>query len=68
MATWVPGSAPAWPIFFFGFFVGSLVFLAQSLLMIHEIAESEEENARAPRGIDTEVGDGGGRYVETMLA
>jgi hypothetical protein len=36
--------------------------------MIHEIAESEEENARAPRGIDTEVGDGGGRYVETMLA
>ena len=68
MATWVPGSAPAWPIFFFGFFVGSLVFTAQSLLMIHEIAESEEENVRAPRGIDAEAGDGGGRYVETMLA
>jgi hypothetical protein len=36
--------------------------------MIHEIAESEEENVRAPRGIDAEAGDGGGRYVETMLA
>ena len=45
-----------------------MVFTAQSLLMIHEIAESEEENVRAPRGIDAEAGDGGGRYVETMLA
>ena len=58
----------SWTYFFFGFFVGSLVFTAQSLLMIHEIAESEEENVRAPRGIDAEAGDGGGRYVETMLA
>ena len=32
------GMAPGWPTLFVGFGVGSLVFLAQSVLMIHEIA------------------------------
>jgi hypothetical protein len=31
---------PTWPFLFSGFFLGSLVFALQSLLMIHEIAES----------------------------
>ncbi len=63
-ASWIPGSAPGWPIPFFGFFLGSLLFTAQSLLMVHEIAENEEENARGGRGAaDAEVGDvrAGGR-------
>ena len=62
-AKWVPGSAPGWPIPFFGFFVGSLLFTAQSLLMVHEIAENEEENARGRGAADAEVGDvrAGGR-------
>ena len=34
---------PEWPFLFVGFFLGSLVFALQSLLMIHEIAESVEE-------------------------
>lgn len=33
---------PEWPFLFAGFFLGSLVFLAQSALMIHEIAESRD--------------------------
>jgi hypothetical protein len=33
---------PEWPFLFVGFFLGSLVFAAQSLLMIHEIAESAD--------------------------
>jgi hypothetical protein len=33
---------PEWPFLFAGFFLGSLVFLAQSVLMIHEIAESRD--------------------------
>jgi len=62
-AEWVPGSAPGWPIPFFGFFLGSLLFTAQSLLMVHEIAENEEENARGRGAADAEVGDvrAGGR-------
>ena len=36
---------PEWPFTFAGFFVGSLVFAAQSALMIHEIAESLERDA-----------------------
>mmetsp|Transcript_9048 Transcript_9048/g.36535 ORF Transcript_9048/g.36535 Transcript_9048/m.36535 type:complete len:486 (-) Transcript_9048:25-1482(-) len=65
-AAWIPGSTPGWPIPFFGFFLGSLLFTAQSLLMVHEIAENEEENARGGRGrgvADAEVGDAraGGR-------
>jgi len=65
-AAWIPGSTPGWPIPFFGFFLGSLLFTAQSLLMVHEIAENEEENARGGRvrGVaDAEVGDAraGGR-------
>ena len=66
MASLIPGSAPGWPIPFFGFFLGSLLFTAQSLLMVHEIAENEEENARGGRGAtDAEVGDvrAGGRNV-----
>ena len=66
MASLIPGSAPGWPIPFFGFFLGSLLFTAQSLLMVHEIAENEEENARGGRGAaDAEVGDvrTGGRNV-----
>ena len=35
--------APGWPMLFIGFFLGSLVFLAQSVLMIHEITVSAEE-------------------------
>lgn len=38
--TWL---APGWPMLFVGFFLGSLVFLAQSVLMIHEIAVSADE-------------------------
>ena len=37
---------PEWPFLFAGFFLGSLVFLAQSALMIHEIAESLERDER----------------------
>jgi hypothetical protein len=36
---------PEWPFTFAGFFLGSLVFAAQSALMIHEIAESLEREA-----------------------
>ena len=36
---------PEWPFTFAGFFIGSLVFAAQSALMIHEIAESLEREA-----------------------
>ena len=39
------GLTPEWPFTFAGFFVGSLVFAAQSALMIHEIAESLERDA-----------------------
>lgn len=47
----LPWLAPGWPMLFVGFFIGSLVFLAQSVLMIHEIAASaEEENARGAGG------------------
>ena len=45
--------APGWPTLFVGFGVGSLVFLAQSVLMIHEIA-----GANLPRD-----GSGGGAFA-----
>lgn len=39
----LPWLVPGWPMLFVGFFLGSLVFIAQSLLMIHEIALSAND-------------------------
>ena len=36
-------AAPGWPTLFVGFGVGSLVFLAQAALMIHEIAVANDD-------------------------
>jgi hypothetical protein len=45
----LPWLAPGWPMLFVGFFLGSLVFFAQSVLMIHEIAVSAEEEGEVGR-------------------